>query len=190
MNFCTVDGCGRPRHTRLHCRTHHRWSREGRAFDKPPQVKKHEGACASEGCEKDAKLLGFCANHYRVFKRNGHANTRVSKLQAITKAGYRTLYATHPDNHLGYREYEHRVVMSKIIGRPLRKDENVHHKNGDRLDNRPENLELWSSWQPYGQRVEDKVAWAKELLGLYEPDALKAQCAIMIGEVVINGRSF
>ena len=48
-------------------------------------------------------------------------------------------------------------------------DETVHHRNGDRLDNRPENLELWSTAQPKGQRVEDKVAWAYALLARYDP---------------------
>ena len=64
---------------------------------------------------------------------------------------------------------EHKFVMEKILGRPLLEKENVHHINGDRKDNRPENLELWSSSQPPGQRVEDKVAWAKEILATYEP---------------------
>ena len=62
---------------------------------------------------------------------------------------------------------EHRYVMEQDIGRPLLPEEEVHHLNGDRLDNRIENLELWSSSQPAGQRVEDKVAWAKEILSLY-----------------------
>lgn len=55
---------------------------------------------------------------------------------------------------------EHRLVMERIIGRKLTKGETVHHVNGFRHDNRPANLELWFSPQPYGQRVDDLIAYA------------------------------
>lgn len=50
---------------------------------------------------------------------------------------------------------EHRRVMEQKLGRPLQKGEGVHHLNGVRHDNRPENLELWLVTQRSGIRACD-----------------------------------
>lgn len=68
---------------------------------------------------------------------------------------------------VGHFVHEHRWVMAQHLGRALLPDENVHHKNGQRADNRIENLELWSTAQPYGQRVADKLEWCRAFIAQY-----------------------
>lgn len=90
--------------------------------------------------------------------KNGEGNIDCQGYKTICKKG-------HPnamDNRGRIRE--HVYVMSQILGRPLSKNESVHHKNGIRDDNRPENLELWSRGQPPGQRVIDKISFYIEFL--------------------------
>jgi len=88
----------------------------------------------------------------------------------LNRKGYRLMVMKHPSGKGHVRKYQHVLVMEAHLGRTLTKDERGHHKNGIRDDNHIENLELWTKSHPYGQRVEDKICWCIEFLGLYGYD--------------------
>jgi HNH endonuclease len=133
--------------------------------------------CTVDGCERKITLPGsaHCDMHRKRVRRDGHIGAAAPKIgprgDGHIKNGYRLVV----DPLTGVQVGHHRLVMEAYLGRRLLPAESVHHKNGQRADNRLENLELWSSSQPYGQRVQDKVAWALEVLALYAPHYLKEQ---------------
>lgn len=87
--------------------------------------------------------------------------------RSLTSKGYVSVYSPdHPRAH-NNRVLEHILIMEESLGRSLLEGENVHHKNGDRADNRAENLELWVTMQPTGQRPEDLVQYAREIIARY-----------------------
>lgn len=134
--------------------------------------------CAAEGCTNPSHSRSFCYKHYWRLRKYGSPDLPErppkSPTTWVTRWGYRHVYLpNHPMANSAGAVYEHRLVMAIALGRNLFADESVHHVNGDRLDNRPENLELWTKAQPAGQRVEDRVAHAIEILRRYAPDRLR-----------------
>jgi hypothetical protein len=60
-----------------------------------------------------------------------------------TREGYiREFAPRHPNSTSDGSAFQHRIAMAVHLGRKIERDEVVHHKNGNRMDNRIENLEL------------------------------------------------
>ena len=126
---------------------------------KPRNYRKDTCACGNPKGVKNKT----CRSCFRLQSPSGDESHRFKGGKHRTKAGYVNVL-------IDKRKYklEHRIIMEEHLGRPLREHENVHHINGIKHDNRIENLELWTTSQPTGQRVEDKIRWAKQILEEYK----------------------
>jgi hypothetical protein len=164
--ICTVDGCGSFVTGQGFCNKHYQRAKINDMLADLPR-------CMSEGCTGPSVAKGLCNTHYAGLRRRRRGIHERDPEPLDGRYFYPNGYVMirrpdHPNAGANGMIFEHRFVMSEMIGRPLIDDENVHHKNGDRADNRPENLELWSTSQPRGQRVEDKLRWCREFLAQYE----------------------
>jgi hypothetical protein len=98
-------------------------------------------------------LCRTCSNRLNVGAGEGHANWKGGRFTSVD--GYVFVWVGTPQRgHSGYR-LEHRIVMEQTLGRHLESWEQVHHKNGQKDDNRPENLELWVGGHLGGIRLAD-----------------------------------
>jgi hypothetical protein len=139
------------------------------------------GNCIN-GCDKPIHSRGMCKSCYRKVHYVEHERDRrypdgISK-ERESPVGTRKERGS--DGYIdikvpkGYstssRDWvkEHRYVMEQHLGRKLEDFENVHHKNGNRKDNDLNNLELWVTKQPKGQRPEDLIEYAEWILKTYK----------------------
>lgn len=184
---CLVESCTMPGvnlHKPGYCKAHQRRIRvHGNPQENIPlRTKSLTGVCKVDECTRKVQARGMCATHDWRLQTWGTLSEEGRRLVFRREIGYRRIDSDgyvkiklpeHLEAHANGWVYEHRMVISDSLGRRLLPSENVHHINGKRDDNRPENLELWSSAQPSGQRAEDKITFAIEILRLYRPELLK-----------------
>jgi hypothetical protein len=158
--MCKINGCNLKQRRKGLCNKHYA---EYRGFP-----------CSVEGCNEFSVGKNLCSLHWQRKKANLPMDYKKNKKTYISSDGYVVEYMPgHIQADKGGKVLQHRRLYSDLIGRRLHSYENIHHKNGDRKDNRIENLELWVKRQPSGQRVEDLVKWAKWILLEYNNDASK-----------------
>lgn len=173
---CLISGCSEARRAKGLCGVHYN--------SEMLKKRRLEGPfCTVPECQEPLLARGFCNRHYTAKRIDGSLKPMYSK----SASRPRGTWGPGVKDSTGYircrmvdfdgrqiTKMEHRIIMEEFLGRELERHEEVHHLNGVRDDNRIENLELWSKSQPAGQRVEDKVKWAVELLELYAPEVLIA----------------
>ncbi len=127
-------------------------------------------SCSVVGCKDVVIAKGYCALHYDRWKVRGDPLWEPVVIPEGSvrpdRGGYVLIKATgHSEASRGGGLWasQHRKVLADYLGRALRENENVHHINAHRHDNRIENLELWVVSQPS----------ARPLIGAGNCDAIR-----------------
>lgn len=158
-DFCLVDGCEHSRESEGLCNMHYlRLRNLGDVGDAAPMRSARLPSCSIDGCDDVVLARSYCTCHYQRWRLHGDPHAKVWRDQGT--GTFQDGYLYHQSG--GRKVSMQRKVMEEMLGRPLRKGETVHHKNGLRRDNRPVNLELWASNHPPGQRVQDLAEWVVE----------------------------
>lgn len=129
----------------------------GAEFVQSP-IKRQDGLAVTH-CSRTCGLKASYAKQAHPMGWRGEKSRRWKGGEYHTRNGYvMVMKLDHPELVGTTRRYVRRcrLVMEEKLGRLLKAREQVHHMNGIRDDDRPENLELWVTQQPAGAREGDQ----------------------------------
>lgn len=162
--LCLFTGCDRYARSAVTglCQAHGKQRSSGHTLKPLMKYPFVQEWCKYDSCGEPAITHGYCHGHVAQWRLHP------DEIKPLKVSGpdfwYKNKQGYMTRNENLKRVWQHRQVMEEHIGRNLLSHENVHHKNGVRDDNRIENLELWSTFQPVG----DKLKWAHEFIDIYE----------------------
>jgi hypothetical protein len=179
---CEGPECDRPILARRLCDTHYAQRKLGKALTPIFKGQSPLGPCSVAGCtNQNNRTSGLCCGHYRR-KQDGEADwDRPIQRRAPDGSGWTNDKGYRVITVDGRQRLEHRVLAAELLGRGLLPTEEIHHKNGNRSDNRTDgefrldaegrlisgNLNLWSTTQPRGQEIGPKLDWVAEMIETY-----------------------
>ena len=178
---CLIKNCPHEANYRGICSSHHtRMRKHGSYLEEIPlRVWHQEKKCKEDGCERIHFGRGWCNQHYNLWYKHGYKpGTKTLWTPEEIKERYKASISAGPGTRVidnkGYIRVkvatddwrfpmadgkgwalEHRLVIADHLRELIPSRKTVHHKNGIRNDNRLENLELWESHHPPGQRSSD-----------------------------------
>ena len=166
-----TGNCGRPQYAKGLCRVHYERSLQGREMDAPirrswQMGESLVGQCTVEDetgrCPRRVNARGMCNTHYLRWQKTGGSGP-VALLRKAAGEGHLNDRGYVEIQVGGVKRHQHLWVADEMIG--VRVDTSkfeVHHKNGIRNDNRPENLEIVPIGHGAGQHFEDLVPFIVE----------------------------
>ena len=169
MKKCKHPGCDRKHLAKGYCILHYYRMRRGCGMN--GTTKNIDKKCEHHNCERPVLAKGYCGMHYQRMINGGDMDVPKTTNQSqspeqiyerfmsgekvghINLGGYMRVKCSGKERALSHIVYE---VHNNY---KLKKGETVHHKNGIRTDNHPDNLELWTGNHGRGVRKEDLDEW-------------------------------